>query len=95
VLDHGAVDRLLVDIFLQAHAKEPEEIILHLDATDDALHGEKEGRFFHGYHGHYCPLPLHIFCGEFLLCARLRASILDTSAGGVEALTAHSLPQDG
>ena len=51
VLDHGAVDRLLVEIFLQAHQEAPEEIILDLDATDDPLHGKQEGRFFHGYYG--------------------------------------------
>ncbi len=86
VLDHGAVDRLLVDIFLEAHPEEPKEIILDLDATDDPLHGNQEGRFFHGYYGHYCYLPLYIFCGEFLLCARLRASNIDASAGSVEEL---------
>src|SRR6267378_2942143 len=80
VLDHGAVDRL------EAHREEPKEIILDLDATDDPLHGEQEGRFFHGYYGHYCYLPLYIFCGEFLLCARLRASNIDASAGSVEEL---------
>ncbi len=68
VLDHGAVDRLLVEVFLgQAHQEAPKEIILDLDATDDPLHGKQEGRFFHGYYGHYCYLPLYIFCGEFLL----------------------------
>jgi len=86
VLDHGAVDRLLVEVFLQAHQEAPKEIILDLDATDDPLHGEQEGRFFHGYYGHYCYLPLYIFCGEFLLCARLRASNIDASAGSVEEL---------
>jgi hypothetical protein len=86
VLDHGAVDRLLVEVFLEAHREEPKEIILDLDATDDPLHGEQEGRFFHGYYGHYCYLPLYIFCGEFLLCARLRSSNIDASAGSVEEL---------
>jgi hypothetical protein len=86
VLDHGAVDRLLVEVFLQAHGEEPKEIILDLDATDDPLHGKQEGRFFHGYYGHYCYLPLYIFCGEFLLGARLRSSNIDASAGGVEEL---------
>ena len=86
VVDHGAVDRLLVEIFLEAHQEAPKEIILDLDATDDPLHGEQEGRFFHGYYGHYCYLPLYIFCGEFLLCARLRASNIDASAGSVEEL---------
>jgi hypothetical protein len=86
VLDHGAVDGLLVDVFLQAHQQVPQEIILDLDATDDPLHGKQEGRFFHGYYGHYCYLPLYIFCGEFLLCARLRSSNIDASAGSVEEL---------
>jgi hypothetical protein len=86
VLDHGAVDRLLVDVFLQAHREAPKEIILDLDATDDPLHGKQEGRFFHGYYGHYCYLPLYIFCGEFLLCSRLRPSNIDASAGSVEEL---------
>src|SRR6266581_5154425 len=86
VLDHGAVDRLLVEAFLQAHREEPKEIILELDATDDPLHGKQEGRFFHGYYGHYCYLPLYIFCGEFLLCARLRASNIDAAAGSVDEL---------
>jgi hypothetical protein len=86
VLDHGAVDRLLVQVFLEAHQEAPQEIILDLDATDDPLHGKQEGRFFHGYYGHYCYLPLYIFCGEFLLCARLRSSNIDASAGSVEEL---------
>jgi len=86
VLDHGAVDRLFVDLFLQAHAQAPEQIILDLDATDDPLHGNQEGRFFHGYYGHYCYLPLYIFCGEFLLCARLRSSNIDAAAGSVDEL---------
>src|SRR5271163_1943674 len=74
------------DFFLQAHQEAPKEIILDLDATDDPLHGKQEGRFFHGYYGHYCYLPLYIFCGEFLLCARLRSSNIDASAGSVEEL---------
>ena len=86
VLDHGAVDRLLVDLFLEAHQQAPKEIILDLDATDDPLHGKQEGRFFHGYYGHYCYLPLYIFCGEFLLGARLRPSNIDGSAGSLQEL---------
>src|SRR2546427_4423069 len=84
VLDHGAVDRLLVEVFLEAHREEPKEIILDLDATDDPLHGKQEGRFFHGYYGQYCYLPLYVFCGDHLLCARLRPSNLDASAGSLE-----------
>ena len=80
------IDRLFVDVFLQAHAEAPEEIILDVDATDDPLHGNQEGRFFHGYYMNYCYLPLYIFCGEFLLCARLRPSNIDASEGTVEEL---------
>ena len=85
-MDQGAVDRLLVEIFLEAEEEPPAEIILDLDATDDPVHGHQEGRFFHGYYGHYCHLPLYLFCGDFLLCARLRPSNLDASAGCVEEL---------
>src|SRR6266699_1350628 len=85
-LDHGAVDLLLVDVFLEAHREAPKEIILDLDATDDPLHGKQEGRFFHGYYGHYCYLPLYIFCGDDLLVARLRRSNIDASEGTVDEL---------
>src|SRR5436189_1037493 len=81
-----ALDELLVDLFLEAHRQAPREIVLDLDATDTPLHGRQEARFFHGYYGHYCYLPLYIFCGEFLLCARLRPSNIDASAGSVEEL---------
>ena len=84
-VDHDAVDRLLVDVFVQAHpTTPPTEIILDLDATDDPVHGAQEGRFFHGYYGHYCYLPLDIFAGEHLLCARLRPANRDASAGALE-----------
>jgi hypothetical protein len=76
-----AIDELLVKIFLEAHPRAPQQIVLDLDATDTPLHGQQEGRFFHGYYGHYCYLPLYIFCGEHLLCARLRPSNQDASAG--------------
>jgi len=78
------LDRLLVDVFLEAHRHPPEEIVLDLDVTDTPLHGEQEARFFHGYYGHYCYLPLYIFCGEHWLCARQRASNQDASAGALE-----------
>lgn len=86
VLDGAAVDQLFVNVFLHAFRKAPSEIVLDLDATDDPLHGEQEGRFFHGFYGNYCYLPLYIFCGEFLLCARLRRSNIDASAGTVDEL---------
>ena len=72
--------------FLKAHAEAPKEIILDVDATDDPLHGNQEGRFFHGYYMNYCYLPLYIFCGEFLLCARLRPSNIDAAEGTVDEL---------
>lgn len=85
-LDTEAVDRFFVDVFLAAHQKAPAEIVLDLDATDDPLHGEQEGRFFHGYYGGYCYLPLYIFCGSHLLCSRLREANVDASFGAVAEL---------
>ena len=79
-----AIDALLVGIFLEAHARAPRQIVLDLDATDTPLHGRQEGRFFHGYYDHYCYLPLYVFCGDHLLCARLRPSNQDASAGSLE-----------
>jgi len=78
------IESLFVDLFLEAHAKEPEEIVLDLDATDDPLHGEQEGRFFHGYYGGYCYLPLYIFCGRHLLSAKLRTADRDACDGALE-----------
>ncbi len=80
----AALDELLVDLFLEAHSRAPREIVLDLDATDTPLHGRQEARFFHGYYGQYCYLPLYVFCGDHLLCARLRPSNLDASAGSLE-----------
>jgi hypothetical protein len=79
-----AIKRLLVDLFLEAHERAPNEIILDLDATDDPVHGEQEGRFFHGYYDGYCYLPLYVFCGRHLLAAKLRRANIDASAGTVE-----------
>jgi len=84
--DGAAVERLFVDLFIEAHAAAPEQIILDLDATDDPIHGEQEGRFFHGYYGGYCYLPLYIFCGRHLLAARLRPANIDGSAGSLEEI---------
>jgi hypothetical protein len=84
--DGAAIEALLVDVFLEAHAAAPEEIVLDLDATDDPIHGEQEGRFFHGFYGGYCYLPLYVFCGRHLLAAKLRRSNIDASAGSVEEI---------
>ena len=82
--DPAAIETLFVDLFLDAHNKAPKQIILDLDATDDPLHGQQEGRFFHGYYDCYCYLPLYIFCGRHLLAAKLRRSNIDGAAGAVE-----------
>jgi hypothetical protein len=79
-----AIKRLLVDLFLEAHERPPSEIILDLDATDDPVHGEQEGRFFHGYYDCYCYLPLYVFCGRHLLAAKLRSASVDAAAGVVQ-----------
>jgi len=85
-VSHDAVmiETLFVDLFLEAHRHAPEQVILDLDATDDPLHGDQEGRFFHGYYDCYCYLPLYIFCGRHLLVAKLRRSNIDGSAGAIE-----------
>ena len=93
-LDRKAVQELFVKVFLQSRSAPPERIVLDLDATDDPLHGHRQtsrprregpaGRFFHGYYGNYCYLPLYIFCGDDLLCAKLRPSNIDASAGALK-----------
>ena len=97
VVDAAAVDRFLVEAFLARHPAapaaagqpagrpaRPARIILDLDVTDDPVHGRQEGRFFHGYYGGYCYLPLYVFCGEFLLAAKLRPSNIDSSFGALD-----------
>ena len=84
--DPAAVEELFVDLFLEAHDKAPARITLDLDATDDPIHGNQEGRFFHGYYDGYCYLPLYIFCGDHLLAAKLRRANIDASAGAVEEI---------
>jgi hypothetical protein len=86
VADPEGMDDLLVDLFLEAHDTAPAVIILDVDATDDPLHGNQEGRFFHGYYRSYCYLPLYIFCEEHLLCARLRTADQDGAAGTIDEL---------
>jgi hypothetical protein len=80
------IERLFVELFLQAHPQPPTQIILDLDATDDPLHGHQEGRFFHGYYKEFCYLPLYIFCGEHLVAAKLRTADNDASYGTVAEL---------
>ena len=78
-----AVDELLVKVFIESHQEAPDEIVLDVDTTDLPLHGKQEGRFFHGYYDEYCYLPLYIFCGEHVLCARLREASHDASFGSL------------
>jgi hypothetical protein len=82
-----AIRALLVDLFLEAHERPPRQIILDLDATDDPLHGEQEGRFFNGYYDCYCYLPLYVFCGRHLLVAKLRRADIDAASGAVEEIS--------
>jgi len=86
VADHGQLADFFVDVFLQLHPQPPQRIVLDLDATDDPVHGHQLGRFFHGYYKCYCYLPLYIFCGEHLLCAKLRPADIDAAAGSVKQL---------
>jgi Transposase DDE domain group 1 len=76
-----SVDDLLVNVFLESHTCAPRQIVLDIDTTDMAIHGSQEGKFFHGYYGHYCYLPLYIFCGDQVLCARLRPSSVGPAVG--------------
>jgi hypothetical protein len=82
--DPAAIENLFVDLFMEAHDQAPEQIVLDLDATDDPIHGDQEGRFFHGYYDRYCYLPLYIFCGRHLLASKLRRSNIDGAAGARE-----------
>ena len=81
-----AIESLFVTLFLEAHKRAPKEIILDLDATDDPVHGEQEGRFFRGYYDCYCYLPLYVFCGRHLLAAKLRSASVDAAAGASDEL---------
>jgi len=80
------VDELLVDVFLESYDTPPAEIVLDVDTTDLPLHGKQEGRFFHGYYDSYCYLPLYVFCGDQILCARLREAKHDAAFGCLEEI---------
>jgi hypothetical protein len=86
VADSGRIESLFVDVFVRLHRTPPRRIVLDVDATDDPLHGDQLGKFFHGYYKSYCYLPLYIFCGDHLLCAKLRPSDIDAAAGTVKQL---------
>ena len=86
-LDEAAMQAVLVSFFLRSRQTPPVKIILDLDNTDDPLHGDQEGKFFHGYYRCYCYTPLYIFCGRDLLAARLQTANIDGAACAVEELT--------
>lgn len=79
---------LLVSLFIESHDTAPEELILDFDVTDDPVHGNQQGRFFHGYYRNYCFLPLYVFCGSQPLFAWLRPANIDGARGAWAALKA-------
>jgi Transposase DDE domain group 1 len=86
MVDEEAMKRLFVSLFLKGQARPPQRIVLDLDATDDPIHGDQEGRFFHGYYKCYCYLPLYVFCGRELLLAKLRPANIDAAAGAKDEI---------
>lgn len=89
------IHQVLIDQFIASHDRAPKQLILDVDATDDAVHGMQEGRFFHGFYDHYCFLPLYVFCGEQLLVSYLRPSKIDGAkhTWGILALLIKKLRQ--
>jgi hypothetical protein len=81
VADGEQIEDLIVNAYIETESTAPQQVVLDVDATDDIIYGNQEGRFFHGYYGDYCYLPLYIFCGEYLLCARLRVASEDPASG--------------
>jgi len=79
-----SIDRLLIALYVESHSTMPEQIVLDLDATDIPIYGHQPERFFHGYYDSYCYLPLYIFAGDQLLCARLRPANQDAAAGSLQ-----------
>jgi hypothetical protein len=86
--DHAQIETLLVRKGVGTLDRKTREVVIDLDATDDPLHGSQEGRFFHGYYGNYCYLPLYAFLGEVPVWAELRTSQSDASKGSLRALQA-------
>lgn len=84
----AAMQNTLVQTFIRMRSKQgvPEEIVIDFDATDDPIHGDQLGKFFHGYYKSYCFLPLYAFCGPWPLAAVLRPSNIDGCVGTVREL---------
>jgi len=86
VAEPEKIEAVMVEICIEAQTEVPAEVVLDVDATDDPLYGKQEGRFFHGYYAEYCYLPLYIFWGEYLLCARLRVASEEPASGVCQEL---------
>ncbi len=87
VADGKKIEQFFLKAFLNNHpGRAPRRIILDLDVTDNELHGKQEGRFFHGHYDCYCYLPLYIYCGDDLLCVKLRTADVDPAEGVTEEL---------
>ena len=84
--DEAAIAALFVTLCVESYAERPTRMIIDLDATHDPIHGEQEGRHFHGYYDCYCYLPLYIFCGRHLLAAKLRTADKDAADGAKEEI---------
>ena len=80
------IEDVLITLFLDSYESAPKEIVLDFDATDDPLHGDQEGRFYHGYYHCYCYLPLYVTCGDRVLVSKLRTADKDASSGATEVL---------
>lgn len=80
------IEKFFVKAFLNNHSGRPKRIVLDLDVTNNELHGKQEGRFYHGHYDCYCYLPLYIYCGDDLLCAKLRSADVDPAEGVTEEL---------
>jgi hypothetical protein len=79
--DFWAISSTLVEVFIESHKRPPKELVIDFDATDDPVHGDQVGRFFHGYYDCHCFLPLYAFCGKQLLAAYLRPAWGDPARG--------------
>jgi hypothetical protein len=86
VAEQDKIEEVMVEVCIESQTETPAEVVLDVDATDDPLYGKQEGRFFHGYYSEYCYLPLYIFWGEYLLCARLRVASEESASGVVGEL---------
>ena len=84
--DFEALGKLFVKIFIESFASPPSQLTLDLDPSDVVVHGEQEQRFYHGYYGNYCYLPMYLYCGQQPLSVKLRPSNIDGALGAVEFL---------